>query len=648
METQLKTTNFLDQRKKRGRRWMKTLFVVIGGIVLIAAILAVLYQQPLRALLVDAQEGKENILAAEPLLKEEKFSEAHAKIETALKSFHNAEREVQKLRLLKYIPGVARQVKAVENIVNVALQTGKAAATLTEVADRVTQPIQKDGEITFAKISPDEKRSILELVTQAEPDIEGAKADLDLAIYYLNNIPEHGLLPQLGRTIKPIREQLVKTQQSVEALMPAVRVVPGFVGYPAQKTYLFLLQNNNELRPSGGFIGTYGILKLKDGEVQSLHTENIYNLDSQAEAFLKLDPPAPLKKYLQSTQWYLRDGNWSPDFPTSAKQVLTMYDLETRVTNDLDGVIAIDPTFVQSLMKLTGNITVDGVTFTPKNVVDQLQYQVEVAFVHKGLSDAERKDIIGQMSQILFQRLLTLPKNQWGDLLKIYQQSIKERHFQLYLSDSEAEQVVLDQGWGGNLRSTKNDYLLVVDANLASLKTDQALERSIDYSVKRDADALVASLKIHYRNQGAFDWKTTRYRTYTRVYVPQGSTLLTHTGYLENDKLHGAKEGSVDSSEDLGCTVFGGFTSVEPKEERTIELTYRLPKYLADAYNAGTYQLDVQKQAGTISHQLSLDIQAGGRLQSYSPDGNPTVDGSTLRYATDLRQDRVFSVTFHP
>lgn len=640
--------NFLGKKKSASARKAKILWASVGVVLLLLTISIFAFRKPAFALYAHAVSGKSFFLSAQTALTEQRFSEAKDDLEKATAEFEEAKTASEQLRLLKIIPGVSRQIRAIDNLLQVGIQAGKAATTLTVVADRVTKPLQRDGEVTFANISAKEKRGILELVSQSEPEIQGAKADLDLAMLYLEDIPKHGLVPPLGAAIEPIRDQLPKIQESIAQALPAVRVVPSFVGYPKERSYLFLLQNNNELRPTGGFIGTYGILKLKDGEVTSLKTDNIYNLDVKAEGFTTLEPPKPLQKYLQSEHWYMRDGNWSPDFPTSALQVLAMYDLETQSKHAFDGVMAITPTFIQELMALTGSITVDGVTFTQENIIDQLQYQVEVAFIQKGISDAERKDIIGQLSQTLFERLLTLPREKWGDLAQALQQSVEEKQFLLYLNDKEGQELVLDQGWGGQIKSHDADSVLVIDANMASLKTDQALERSLEYSVRPDGDALLATLRITYKNTGGFDWKTTRYRTYTRVYAPKGSTLLSHSGYLENDKLHGAKDGDVETSEELGKTVFGGFTSIEPKEERTLELRYRLPDALRDAYANGTYTVLIQKQAGTIAHGLRLDVTAPGRIQSYSLDGAPSVEGNAIKYLTDLRQDRTFTVVFRP
>lgn len=637
-----------DQYHRSRKRRARGIWIAVLAVLALLVVSVFLFRKPVFTAYAKAVSGRANFLAAQTAIQDQKFDDANERLGQAVEDFRSASESMASLRPLKLIPGVGRQVSAVENLFQVGIQTGKAAQTLTSVAQRIAEPLQKDGEVTFASIKREEKRQILQLVTESEPDLQGAKADIDLAALYLEKVPERGLLPPIAQAIAPLRNELPKIQTSLAQALPAVRVLPGFVGYPEQRTYLFLLQNNGELRPTGGFIGTYGMMTMRDGEVVSLQTDNIYNLDAKAEAFLNIEAPKPLQKYLDAKRWFMRDSNWSPDFPTSAKEVLRFYDLEKQAKQNLDGIIAITPTFIESLMELTGSITVDGVTFTHENVVDQLQYQVEVAFLRKGLTDAERKDIIGDLSQILFQRLLTLPREQWGKLAALFQQMTAEKHFLLFLNSEEEQTLVRDQGWGGELKSFDTDGFLVVDANLASLKTDQVMDRSIEYSVRKDGNDLIATLSVTYDHKGGFDWKTTRYRTYTRIHVPKGSELVESSGFLENDKLHGAKPGTVETWEELGNTVFGGFTSIEPKERGTISVTYRLPTTIREAFERGQYKLTALKQPGTRGHLLRLDIQPDGRLQSYSPAESATVADGHIRFETDLRQDRTVSLDFSP
>lgn len=643
-------TDFARYPQADRSRWRirkkKPWFIVLGIFVFVVLGSALYYRSALAALYTHANRGKAEFERAKNSLQQQKFADSSEHLRLSIEAFSDAHDAVGKLGGLKVIPLVGRQVNAVDNALQVGMQAGSALVTLVGVAERVTAPLQRDESTNFASISNEEKRSILESVAEGQPEIQGAKAQMDLAIHYLNAIPKHGLVGPISGAIKPLREQLPIIDTLLEKAIPAVQVLPGVLGYPEKRSYLFLLQNNTELRPTGGFIGTYGTITFSNAEITTFMTHNVYALDSAARDRMNIAPPAPLQTYLNADRWFFRDSNWSPDFPTSAQEALKFYDIESDTKGAFDGVIAVTPTFISDLMRVTGNITIGGTKYTPENLTDVLEYSVEKGYVARGASDDSRKEVIGKLAQELFQRLLTIPHNRWSDVWKTLVKSVSEKQVLMYLNDESEESFVRELGWGGEMRQTDGDFLMAVDANLASLKTDPGVKRTIDYTVAPDGDKLKATMTMHYSNEGTFNWKSTRYRTFVRFYVPQGSSLVSASGFFTNDKLQNGKPTNPSVNDELGKTVIAGFTSIEPKESRDIILTYTLPASLAERYQSGKYSLLIQKQPGTEAHGLSLDIIAEKPIQSYSPAEQGSVEGKTAHLNTDLRQDRFFSAVF--
>ena len=180
------------------------------------------------------------------------------------------------------------------------------------------------------------------------------------------------------------------------------------------------------------------------------------------------------------------------------------------------------------------------------------------------------------------------------------------------------------EGWSGELRiNAKHDHVMVVDANLAALKTDKAITRAYTYALREDVDGdLIATVQINYDHQGGFDYRTTRYRTYTRVYAPLGSELIRVEGSLLDDRTrnpNGAPS-PVDTYEDYGATVFGAFTAVEPGANGQMSFTYRLPQHIKDLVDSGSYVLDVQRQPGVGEVALNLDLDFDAPIVGASPE----------------------------
>ena len=58
-------------------------------------------------------------------------------------------------------------------------------------------------------------------------------------------------------------------------------VLPGLLGWGGEKRYLVLAQNPAELRPSGGYTGTVGVVTLRDGEIVEQRFMDTYDLSVQ-------------------------------------------------------------------------------------------------------------------------------------------------------------------------------------------------------------------------------------------------------------------------------------------------------------------------------------------------------------------------------
>ena len=98
-----------------------------------------------------------------------------------------------------------------------------------------------------------------------------------------------------------------------------------------EKSFLLLLQNNMELRPGGGFLGQYAVIKIKNGQVTYNYFEDANLLDQRIT--VKVAPPYPFTKMMQIKSWKFRDSNFSPDFPTNVEKAKYFYRLAGRDSN---------------------------------------------------------------------------------------------------------------------------------------------------------------------------------------------------------------------------------------------------------------------------------------------------------------------------
>lgn len=637
----IQPANFLDHYRTERKKKNPWIFFLALVVVVAIGVAGVFAARSLIRIVDHTQKAKDHLLYSVTLLKDQQFAYARTNIASAQYYLRSVQDDLSGWRFAGALPLIGRQVRAFTYTIATIDRLSIAMDRAAQFADTLVTTIVGNKPLHFREITPEQKRLFLAQIFEASPVLQGIKADVDLAMLSLNNVPDRFLLPPLATAIQPLKTQLPRVQHSIAIALPLLDALPLVSGYPKAQRYLFLFQNNDELRPTGGFIGTYGILALRGGEIQSLFTDNIYRLDRMAdrEKRLRVVPPAPIKDHLNLKYWFLRDVNWSPDFPTTAKQALEFYQKESRDPLPIDGVLAITPTVVVRLLELLGPITVGEAQFTSKNLVDTLQFYVEKGYAEIGLPDIERKEIIATLTKEIVERLSTLPLTRIPDLLDIIEGAMRERHVLIYETNPALQTLVTNEEWDGRVHAAPKDFLMVVDANLGALKTDSVMERRVAYTVTPDRGRLKATLSVTYHNKGIFSWKTTRYRTYTRVYVPRGAELLRSEGFITEDKKREAKKAEV--SEDLGKTVFGGYLIVEPRDTKTITLAYLLPPNVMES----SYTLYAQKQAGTEAHPLLVSLQFGKKIKGWQPTGFHVVrKGDTITFPTDLRVDRQFKV----
>ncbi len=371
-----------------------------------------------------------------------------------------------------------------------------------------------------------------------------------------------------------------------------------------EKTFMILFQNNMELRPGGGYIGSFGILKMKNGHVTLLQTHDLSNFDGRVPN--GIPTPYPMKETLNVSDWKLRDSNWSPDFATNAEKADYFYHLG-QGQEKFDGIVAINTDVLTSFLKVTGPITLADYpgTYDSENAILNLEYQVEKGYATQGIDKGDRKTVMNELADAIMARVATFSVSQKIDLAKIILSDLNQKDVQLYFKDATLENYAKNVGWSGNINQDwKGDYLAMTDANLGAFKSDYYMKRDFNYTVDLTGDTPKADLKITYTHTGKVkDWMTRDYLTYLRVYVPNGA-------WLENSN---GLDGNIQYGTELGKKYFGSIVKVPLGETRTVEISYTLPASVSN-----NYDLLIQKESGlgNIPGKVTV-IQKDGQSKVY-------------------------------
>lgn len=369
-----------------------------------------------------------------------------------------------------------------------------------------------------------------------------------------------------------------------------------------EKRFLILLQNTMELRPGGGFLGQYAILKIKNGEVTSALVEDANLLDERIVA--KITPPYPFKRMMQIKKWKLRDSNFSPDFPTNVEKA--KYFLRLAGTNsNFDGVIAVNSDVLNDVLELTGPLQVSGysTTFTSADAIVQLEDIVEKPYLQDASLDTRnRKAILKKMANVILEELFKL--NNISKLASFAHKEMQDKNIMLNFKDPELQALVAGIHWDGAVAADwQGDYLMAVDANMGALKTDYYMRREMTYDIDLTQERPLVTLNILYKNTApAGNWRTSDYHSYLRVYAPKGAE------FLERKMVGAPFEG-----EEFGKNFFGVKVDVLIGGETNAMLKYQLP---AD-FKKDDYKLLIQKQSGAGDVPVRVHVKSAEGEMNY-------------------------------
>jgi len=622
---------------RRHRQKKVALFVAIaaGIVVLVLGLSSLAVVDGLQR----ASVIRERVGDAQTALVNRDIAGASLAITDATTELETIESRVRLFGFLRPVPYLGNQVSSLIELVNDGRVSLEVIRTLLDIGVDIESDLQSVGLVEglasvehFTELTPEMRKELVFALSRKVPDLERAKARLNQQRLGLETLDGDELFFGLRIVRTELLDQIRRLDDTLNVLIPVLSVLPDMGGFNGAQHYLLLLQNDGELRPTGGFWGTYGVLRVENGEIAEIFTDDVYAVDFPSEGVITAEPPLPMKRYLGIDKWYLRDINWSPDVPASAQRALEAYANETRLPDqqyvtaprvNFQGVILVNPQLGVELLKLFGDVDTGSVTFTPENFYDVLEFEVEQAFVNKGIETLDRKDVIGEMINALFARLKDANTEQLGDLARMTLQLLDNNDIMLYGVKPEVQRIFEREHWSGDLRiNAEHDHMMIVDTNLAALKTDKAITRAYTYSVHTNpAGELIATAQINYDHLGGFDYRTTRYRTYTRVYAPLGSELIRVEGSLLNDRTKNPSgaAGAVDVGQEFGATVFGAFTAVEPGANGQLSFTYKLPDYVKEMVDRGEYVLDIQRQPGVGGVALNLDLDLGKPIMSATP-----------------------------
>ncbi len=543
---------------------------------------------------------------------------ALAAFNEAYQSFQDTEKTVDSINDVvrwgaEKVPTGGKQLSDAESLVSAGKDFSLAGRYLSWAAETASQLTSKKDPTEFSS-----------LIISLEENLTLARPHLKHAVASLGDVDSSSLPSEYRASFENISSIAPRFEEVLDHAIAVTGLLRYMIGVDTQRRFLIVLQNETELRPTGGFMGTVAIVDIDQGKIKNISVPGGGPYDFRGTLTEHVTSPHPL--WLVNPAWQMQDANWFPDFPESAAKTAWFYKKSGGST--VDGVIAINSSVASDLIRLLGDVSMPAYnkTITPDNVLIELQKAVEVEYDR---TENKPKKILADLLPIIVQRLGVLPAEQYGDAGALLLGAFDRKQIQVYATDEQQETSLKTLGIAGEMKPVDGDYLMLVDTNIGGGKTDGHIQSKASYTVQEGKNGvLTATLTVSRTHTGGDKdmFANANNVDYFRAYTPKGSRLIHAEGFtppertlFKNPPLTQKEDADLkriegESAVDDGTTtaitqegdktVFGNWIQTKPQSTSTVTLVYELPFTTEDlalggnAHLAG-YRLYIQKQSGS-------------------------------------------------
>lgn len=435
-----------------------------------------------------------------------------------------------------------------------------------------------------------------------------------------------------------------ESQQKLSLLQQLPEFFTRVLGGEGKKTYAVLLQNNLEIRATGGFLQSLALVTFDKGLLIDTQVLSTYDIDTKLPG--AVNAPLEIQQFLGEKNWYIRDGNWDPDFPLTAQRI--SWFIKESLKKQVDGVIALNYASIQDLLGALGPMDLPAYseTLTKDNLLERVEFHSDAEFIR---TNSQEKDYSQLVFTQLLQHMKTNSAENLGKIPEALYQSLTHKNVLLSFTDEKNQTVVQKMGWSGEVVSPTCpqrfpqtncivDSFYQVETNVGLNRVNGYIHRKISERVDFSGDVV----------------KHVRTFTIENTAQSEGWPLGTYKAYIRfiSGKNTNPKELTINGKKlDAGAALIYleknkkivGFPLEVPKGASvTVQYTYETEKLSNEPFSFLFFD---QKQPGIERPQLNTTF--------YFPDKKPTLIapqgnlvGDTLDFTSEDDDHSFVGVSF--
>ena len=476
--------------------------------------------------------------------------------------------------------------------------------------------------------SPEEKSTLILRIQKIKNNLSSIREEL-------NTIAQK--IPIKNNFFNRIKKQLSEQADNIQKAQKIIDYFQATISQEKINKYVIFFANNMELRPGGGFIGSFGVFEIGNYSISDIKVYDIYDADGQLT--VHLDPPKPISQYLNVPHWFFRDSNFSPDFFTNYQKALFFLEKEMKMT-DFSGGILVTTTAVENILY----------AFNDLYLPDFKEYINAKNFYLKTQLYVEKKFFPGSIQKKTFlSSIVRQIKNNMDivDIKSLFLQikkSLDEKQIVVFFEDQNFQSLFDSSFWSGRVIEPKctlsqdciTDYVFPYDANVGANKANFFINRFVNLKIKIDGQGQIGHLlSLQYKNDSPAEiFPTGYYRNYFQVLLPKDSIL----NMITKD---GVQVENIDQM-DAQYKQIGFFFELAPGKTADIKISYQLTEPVKKGTNI--YQLVVQKQTGAKNSDLILEFELNKNISILNQNFSPIVKDNQIIYNTNLLTDKIFFI----
>lgn len=562
--------------------------------------------------------GKRSLLAAEREMNPQRLDSARAHLREAEASFTRMRRHIRGLGPLhpvaRITPLVRVQLRGVEAFGDAGILVSRAGRQLADVTSELVSPTE--GQLPISRA--------LNQLEQVRESLGAGVTALEIAIRRVEALDGYRLLGPLGGARADLSRSLDRIAGRAVSAREGLDAVIAFAGGGGPRRYLLFSQNPDEVRPTGGYMGTYGVLGARSEGLALERYEPTENwTGTHPDAVVPRDQvPSPFRFFDGDRgRQSLANVNATPDWPTVARLAVDVWQRGGEAP--VDGVLSATPAFLARVLAVVGPVAIprfDEVV-TAQNVVERFDFYTR-EFEEATPRGRLRKTFVAELVRAVLDRALSAPPSQWIGLGAALGRSLEAREVMAWSTDKAVTNVLVNRAWDGTLPSLGGDFVYDSEFEYAA-KNGRSLQRTFDHHVQLQADgsALITTTLTLTNSEGPRPTNPSSLAYHT-LYGPVGATVH------DSSDPHGMTEPPIN-----GHPSVGWFRAAPPLGTTTVKVAWQAPgiaRHLDDgSWVYGLWFMHLPHHTGDVLN-LQVDLPPGARWEGPAPPAQSSLNSDVV------------------